>query len=333
MNNQANTLVRLTDIVTKSTTGAIILPATASSDAVAAACSLYLGLTKMGKTVALICQNPQNVDLVAADKIQNQFAIAGDSLVISFPYTDGAIDKVDYNIQGESFNLIVSPRAGFAKLNPQQVKYNYAGGVVDFIITIDSPTLNSLGTIYTDNQNQFQGKDIINIDRHLTNSFYGTVNLVEKTVSSISELILKVLQSLRVEIDRDCATNLYAGISQATNNFSSYSVSAGTFENIATLLRLGAVKKTLKKPQSMNSFSQQPPVSWDEPSFEPQLPTVQQTNQPKVNNVPMSTFSGQENKVVKPIEVVEKETQTEEKNPPQDWLKPKIFRGGGGGMV
>jgi phosphoesterase RecJ-like protein len=99
-----------------------------------------------------------------------------------------------------------------------------------------------------DNQALFQGKNIINIDRHLTNGFYGTVNYVNKTSSSTAELVFKTLQNLSCEIDKDMATNLYVGISSATNNFTSYSVNAETFETIAQLLKLGAVKKN---PQSL----------------------------------------------------------------------------------
>lgn len=330
MDNQNNTLTRLVDIINKSSSGAIVLSSNPTPDAVAAACSLYLGLTKMGKSVALLCSNSQNLDLVGTDKIQNQFAISGDNLVVSFPYTDGAVDKVDYNIQGNSFNLVISPRPGFAKLNPNEVKYSYSGGVVDFIVTIDSPTLNNLGMIYSDNQNQFQGKEIINIDRHLTNSYYGTVNFVQKTSSSVSELVLKVFQSLRLEIDKDMATNLYAGISASTNNFSSYSVSAATFENIAALLRAGAAKKTLKKSGLPQQPSFQPSSAiMDDAGF---IQPAQFNNMPQVtqnSNLPKVKTQNREKQTVKAIESVEKESQPEQQTPPQDWLKPKIFRGGG----
>ena len=110
------------------------------------------------------------------------------------------------------------------------------------------PNLNSAGPLYADNQAMFQGKNIINIDRHLTNGFFGTINFVNKTSSSTSELALKTLQALQVELDRDIATNLYAGISAATNNFTAYSVNAETFETIATLLKAGAMKKSFKPP-------------------------------------------------------------------------------------
>jgi hypothetical protein len=268
----------------------------------------------MGKTVSIACSQKVQSDLTASDKIQNIIGAGGDSLMVSFPYTDGAIDKVDYNIQGESFNLVVTPRPGFQKLNPNQVKFSYTGGLVDVIFVIDAPTLNSLGTIYTENQNQFNGKDIINIDRHLTNAYYGTVNYVNKTISSISELILSILQTLGAEIDRDMATNLYAGSAASTNNFTSYSTNAETFEHIATLLRLGAVKKTFKKP--VPAMTPQPM------SFQPSINSQPQVINSMPSHSPEVPKSG-------PIESVEKEAVIDKPQTSQEWLKPKIFKGGG----
>lgn len=299
MDNTQNSLTRIREIISKGTAGSIVLPENASPDATAAACSLYLGLNKLGKSVTLVGSQISQNGLVGEDKIQSDISAGGDNLVVSFPYTDGAIDKVDYNIQGHNFNLIISPKAGSKKISPDQVKFGYSGGLVDFIITVDSPTLNNLGGVYADNQQQFVGHDIINIDRHLTNAFYGTVNLVDKSTSSISELILGVLQNLQVEIDRDMATNLYAGIAAATNNFTSYSVNADTFEHIANLLRMGAVKKLIKKPE--NKFS--------------------------------NMSINKEIHSVRPIEDVEKDVADQTQQNPKDWLKPKIFRGGGSDLI
>src|SRR3989344_2605301 len=314
--NVQQTLTHLNEVLQKSTSGAIVLPSNPSIDAVAAATALYLGLHKMGKNVTLASSSKTTYSLSTVDKIQDQLSTSGDDLVISFPYNEGSIDKVDYNIQGNNFNLIVTPRQGFPKLDPKQVKYNYTGGKLNFIITIDAPTLNSLGELYSSNEKQFQGKDIINIDRHLTNSFYGSVNFVNKTSSSISEMVLKLLQSLGVEIDRDMATNLYAGIAASTNNFSSYSVTADTFETIATLLRFGAIKKTIGKPVPQRGFQPQQPMN---PAF----------NQPRQSSFPQPRFNNQPD-MVTPIEQVEQEPKGTDAATPQDWLKPKIFKGGGG---
>jgi hypothetical protein len=197
---------------------------TKTTDAVASATSLYLGLTKAGKNITIACSTPVNTEVTASDKIQNTFITKGDNLVISFPYTDGSIDKVDYNIQGSTFNLIITPRQGQPKLDAQKVAYSYTGGKVDFIITVDAPSYNALGQIYQENQAEFDGRPVINIDRHLVNNMFGTVNYVNKTASSTSELVLKLLMSMQIEIDRDMATNMYTGLTAATNYFTSYSV-------------------------------------------------------------------------------------------------------------
>lgn len=311
MNNHQNTLTRISEILNKAKSGVIIVPPNPTVDALAASTSLYLSLIKAGKNVSLASSTKPQTDMTAGDKFQTSIGAGGDSLMISFPYTDGSIDKVDYNIQGESFNLIITPRQGYQKLNQNHVNYSYTGGIVDFIIVIDSPTLNSLGSIYSENQAQFTGHDIINIDRHLTNAYFGTVNFVDKTISSISELILKVIQTLKVEVDRDVATNLYSGIAASTNNFTSYSTNADTFENIATLLRMGAVKKSFKKP----------------------TPVMPRIVPPAPQPVKPTFSTSAESQPVTPIEQVEQEKQHgdqqfEGKNP-QDWLKPKIFKGGG----
>lgn len=316
-NNIQQALSRLNEVLQKGVTGAIVLPTNPTVDTVAAASALYLAIHKMGKSVVLACSNKINYQLTAADKIQTQLTTSGDNLVVSFPYSDGAIDKVDYNIQGNNFNLIITPRQGFPKLEPNQVKYSYSGGNLDFVIVIDAPTLNNLGTLYSDNEKQFQGKDIVNIDRHLTNSFYGTVNYVNKTSSSISEMVLKLLQNLGVEIDRDMATNLYAGIAASTNNFTSYSVTADTFENVAILLRSGAIKKTMTKQLQPRRFQSTQPLN------------TQISPQPIINTS-YGVNSNEQPDMITPIEQVEKEPKGAPTSTPQDWLKPKIFRGGGG---
>ncbi|MBI1862649.1 DHH family phosphoesterase [Candidatus Microgenomates bacterium] len=254
----------------------ICIPENPSEDAVASATALYLGLMQLGKNMSIACASPVKSNLIASEKIQGEVTTGGDSLVISFPYTDGSIDKVDYFIQNEQFNIVITPRAGLEKLDQKTVKYNYTGGSIDFIVTIDTTNLRSLGQLYTDNQEQFKGKKLINIDRHLTNSFFGTANYVNRTVSSTAELILGILQTINVQIDQDIATNLYVGVVASTNNYSATTVNAQTFEASAYLLKQGAAKQTAQ-PQA----SQTPPTQQPQQQQAPQ-PVNGQANQSRV---------------------------------------------------
>ncbi len=223
----------------------ICLPNNPTLDAVAAGTALYMGLSSLGKSVGLACEGIINPDfgLLHQDKAQNALIADGNNLVVSFPYQEGSVDKVTYNISSDTFNLIIQPREGSPRLDPNKVNFSYSGGRPEVIITVYAPTLNSLGSLYTANSDQFTGVDIINIDRHFTNGNFGTINVVDKKSPSMSEMALALLNELKVNLDKDMATNLYAGIAAATNNFTAHSVSAETFESIALLLKSGAVKK------------------------------------------------------------------------------------------
>ena len=117
-NTNDGSLNRLNDVLQKSLSGTIVLPQNPTADAVAAATALYLSLNKAGKSVSLACSSKVGFNLTGVDKIQSQLTTSGDNLVISFPYAEGSIDKVDYNIKGEHFNLIISPPQTYPKLHP-----------------------------------------------------------------------------------------------------------------------------------------------------------------------------------------------------------------------
>ncbi len=302
--NHLAIMERMKNLFLSAKTGVIALTEKPTIDSLTASLALYFALNKINIncTIASSSQELTQYKLPDIEKIKNDIQIEGDNLVVSFPYQDGDIDKIDYYIQNGLFNLVIIPRSGAPRVDSSQIKFSYQGGKFDWIIVIDSPTLEGLGALYSNNQQYFTGKEIINIDRHLINANFGTINLVNKTISSISELIFKLIQYLEIEIDKEIASLLYLGITSATNNFSSFSTNADTLEIAANLLRKGAIKRNVNSIMSKDFL-----------------------DKAKVFNKPPSIKFNQ-----KPIEQVEKEANPgkEEKKLPQEWLKPKIFKGG-----
>jgi hypothetical protein len=292
-------VARAAHVLSEKNSISICLPNNPTLDAVAAGTALYMGLSALGKNIGLSCESQINPEfgIIGQDKIQSTLIADGDNLVVSFPYTEGSVDKVTYNIETDVFNLIIQPREGFSRLDPQKVKFSYAGGKPDAIVTIYAPTFNSLGKLYSAQPDQFTGVDIINIDRHFTNANFGSVNFVDKKSSSMSEMVLSLLQELKVTIDKDIATNLYTGIASATNNFSAHSVTAETFEMIALLMKSGAVKKPIYTMNALgiNKANQQSFAQPFSPQLgQPQQPFGQQFSgyQPmQVPQAPMSQFN------------------------------------------
>jgi len=269
----------------------------AKLDSLAAALGFYLSLLAQGKSVRVATEaNVSGAEkLLGFDKLSKSIEQGGNILKVTFPYRDGNIDKVTYNITDDRFNLLVEPRSGAQPLNSKEVQFSYTGGQTDLIITIDAPNLESLGDAYLENPDLFSREKIINIDRRFDNQQYGGENLVEKQFSSTSEIVVKILESLHWELNPDIATNLYTGLVAATNNFTSFSTNAQSFEVASSLLKSGARKlpvgqparPSLAMPNNQNVFSQ--------PLPQPQAPS-QPPSPPAV------------------------------KKPPQDWLKPKIFK-------
>ena len=154
----------------------------AKRDGFAAALALYVSLTQEGKSVHICTEADvsQAEGLIGVDKIERALALGGNVLKVSFPYSDGAIDKVTYNITDDRFNLLVEPRQGQATLDSKNVLFSYTGGAVDAIVCIEAQSLESLGNLYMENPDIFDQQKIINIDRRFDNNSFGIENIVEK---------------------------------------------------------------------------------------------------------------------------------------------------------
>src|SRR3989344_7951076 len=176
----------------------IATPRNPSMDSTASALSLYLSLSTLGKHVSVVSPSPMTVEfnqLVGVDKILNMVSNGGRNLVVSFPYQEGSIEKVSYNIENDVFHLVIEPREGYPTITPDKLSYAYGGGSFDTVFVIGSTTLNDLDGIYAQNPSLFQEKQVVNIDNNPANSRFGKVNMVDPNVSTISEMVLNMIST------------------------------------------------------------------------------------------------------------------------------------------
>jgi len=87
----------------------------------------------------------------------------------------------------------------------------------------------------------------INIDHHPSNFSFGELNFINPRASSTSELVLKLLLELNVEIDRKIANPLYVGIMTDTGSFRFPNTSIDTFKSATYLVEHGAEAAYLAK--------------------------------------------------------------------------------------
>lgn len=121
----------------KAKTVLILLPQNPSLDAAAAALALYLSVSKVQKTVNIACANPLTVAfnrLYAVNKVKQE--IGNKNLLISFDCPEESLEKVSYNIENNTFNLVVEKKSGYPALQTKDLKYNYTGVSADIVFIL-----------------------------------------------------------------------------------------------------------------------------------------------------------------------------------------------------
>lgn len=83
------------------------------------------------------------------------------------------------------------------------------------LVTVDTPSVNRLGAL----ADLATGRDVLVIDHHKSNTFYGTANFVDPQADSATMLVAELLDAWGREIDVDVARCLYAGLSIDTGSF------------------------------------------------------------------------------------------------------------------
>lgn len=108
----------------------------------------------------------------------------------------------------------------------------------DVLLTLDCANEHRLGLI---EQNLSKFKTIINIDHHIDNSRFGTINVLDFGASATCEIVYDLLGVMDGDIDADIATLLYTGIVTDTGRFQYQNTTAKTLRVSADLIDHGAV--------------------------------------------------------------------------------------------
>lgn len=95
-------------------------------------------------------------------------------------------------------------------------------------------------------------KVMVVIDHHSTNPGFGTINFIHDHASSSCELVMDILERLKVPLARDLALPLYVGIVTDTGDFNYPSTSRFTHEKAGRLLTHGINPYEVHRALSLN---------------------------------------------------------------------------------
>jgi phosphoesterase RecJ-like protein len=139
-------------------------------------------------------------------------------------------------------------KAKFLLKTPIPTRYKFLPGVEKFtaenINLKNYDTLVSLDTAGWDQLEQlspemFSDYTIVNIDHHVDNTKFGSINWIETKASAVGEQIYVLLRDLKIQITADIATCLYTSILTDTGCFQFTNTTSETHLIIGDLIRSG----------------------------------------------------------------------------------------------
>ena len=120
--------------------------------------------------------------------------------------------------------------------------------VDSLILSCDCGSVDRLGF-------DLEGRDIINIDHHQSNTRYGSINVVVPEYASASQVAFELFKKL-YHVDADAATCFYTALLSDTRYFTTTSVNEKVFDVAKSLLEAGA-----KPDEIACNFTQRRPLS------------------------------------------------------------------------
>lgn len=105
----------------------------------------------------------------------------------------------------------------------------------DGVIVLECPGIDRTGL-----EEHLLERPLVNVDHHLGNQHYGAVNWVDPTAPAVGEMIFRLAQGLRIELDADTANALYLTLVTDTGGFRFANATPEAFEAAAALVRVGA---------------------------------------------------------------------------------------------
>ena len=108
---------------------------------------------------------------------------------------------------------------------------------VDCVFTFDCATMHRFG----DKRPLLEsGVPVVNVDHHVSNDGYGSINLIEPEASASGQVVYRLLRKLDMPITAEVANNLYAALFTDTGGFRHENTTEEALRLGAELVHLGA---------------------------------------------------------------------------------------------
>ncbi len=219
----------------------IALPESPTVDVTAAGLALASALGVLDKTVEIVSSGsvPKRATFLSGAANIHGLTLNSSQLVIKVNTTESALGELSYTTTPEKVTIFLRAKSG--QFSPSDVTTSAGDYPYDLLIVLGAENPEQLGDVFSKHTELFYSLPRINIDINPRNDNHGTLNLVNVTASSVSELCYHALSALdRQSTVAISATALLAGILASTDSLKNQHTTPDTFAVVADLIAAGA---------------------------------------------------------------------------------------------
>ncbi len=215
-------------------------------DQISAALAVGAYIKQLGKTVDVVSTSfsaPENLSFLP--EIASVKGAIGNlhEFMISLPLGEENLGHVRHEYHNGQLTVYVTPQHGV--IDPAGLTTISSAFRYDAIIAVGAPDLASLGSVYMGNTALFNTAPILAINSDPAHEFFGHVNYVRITATSVCEVVNDFLTEAGATMTGPIANLLLTGMIAATQSFKTANVNARTLQTASALIGSGADREKI----------------------------------------------------------------------------------------
>ncbi len=208
-----------------------------SVDDIAAAIGLTLTLTNFGKHTTAIYsgKTPNAVQFLNPEKTFEANTNSLQDFIIALEKEKA--DHLRYKIEGDFVKVYITPFK--TTIEESDLQFSHGDVNVDLVISLNVKDVKDLDAALSEHGRILHDAEVINISSDEPSGIKGTA-WNEASASSVSEMVVRLIDALDTTISADVATALLTGIEAATDRFSNEKTTPEAMAMSSRLMGAGA---------------------------------------------------------------------------------------------
>lgn len=237
---------QLFELVKNQQTFAIVIKEQWTADDLSCALAWQLFLSSQNKTANIYCSGKKPDTrfnfLNIEDKLLGK--LLGYHYQINIDVSQSGVNELSYSVEDKTLKIFITPTHG--TITESDIHFQPITSLINTLICIGMDEPAKAGNIFNEQSEIFYNLPIINIDFQPENIKYGTINVIDITACSNSEITFNIFNDLNPDyITKDIATALLTGIIDSTQSFLRGKISPKTLKSAGQLMEKGADRKKI----------------------------------------------------------------------------------------